>query len=96
MRYGLLGDRNGLHNIWQLPSATVMAALRRAVFAHFAFALVAATSASPHTHTLRALLRQTDRALWAGHADEMCVGMLSIATGGEHVNDGIGPVAVLL
>jgi ABC-2 type transport system permease protein len=42
MRYGLLGDSGGLHNIWQLQSATGMAALSLAIVAVFAFAVTAA------------------------------------------------------
>ena len=41
MRYGLLGDRSGLHNIWGMGSATTMAALSIAVVALFAAALTA-------------------------------------------------------
>jgi ABC-2 type transport system permease protein len=39
MRYGLLGDSSGLHNIWRLGSAPEMAALSLAVTAVFAVAL---------------------------------------------------------
>src|SRR5207244_10377234 len=41
MRYGLLGDRTGLGNIWGMGSATMMAALSLAVVAVFAAALLA-------------------------------------------------------
>jgi ABC-2 type transport system permease protein len=41
MRYGLLGDRSGLHNIWGMGSATTMAALSLAVVALFGAALIA-------------------------------------------------------
>jgi ABC-2 type transport system permease protein len=41
MRYGLLGDRTGLGNIWGMGSATTMAALSLAVVAVFAAALLA-------------------------------------------------------
>src|SRR5437879_4571083 len=39
MRYGLLGDATGLHNIWSMHSATTMAILSLAVVAVFAAAL---------------------------------------------------------
>ena len=39
MRYGLLGDSSGLHNIWGMGSAGGMAALSLAVVAAFAVAL---------------------------------------------------------
>jgi ABC-2 type transport system permease protein len=39
VRYGLLGDSTGLHNIWSMHSNTVMAALSLAVVALFAVAL---------------------------------------------------------
>jgi ABC-2 type transport system permease protein len=42
IRYGLLDDPTGLHNIWQLPGVTEMAALSLAVVALFAVALTAA------------------------------------------------------
>ena len=41
IRYGLLADRTGLQNIWQLPSATEMAALSLGVVAAFALLLAA-------------------------------------------------------
>jgi hypothetical protein len=41
MRYGLLGDRTGLANIWGMSSATTMAALSLAVVAVFAGVLLA-------------------------------------------------------
>jgi ABC-2 type transport system permease protein len=41
MRYGLLGDSNGLANIWGMSSATTMAVLSLAVVAVFAGALLA-------------------------------------------------------
>jgi ABC-2 type transport system permease protein len=41
MRYGLLGDSNGLANIWGMHSATTMAVLSLAVVAVFAGALLA-------------------------------------------------------
>ena len=41
VRYGLLGDRTGLHNIWSMHSTTLMAALSLAVVAMFALALTA-------------------------------------------------------
>jgi hypothetical protein len=41
MRYGLLGDSNGLHNIWRMSSAPEMAALSLAVTGVFAVALTA-------------------------------------------------------
>src|SRR6201993_5278186 len=41
MRYGLLGDSSGLHDIWSLQSAGAMAALSLAVVALFAAALTA-------------------------------------------------------
>ena len=41
MRYGLLGDRTGLGNIWGMSSATTMATLSLAVVALFAGALLA-------------------------------------------------------
>jgi len=39
MRYGLLGDSTGLHQIWSMGNATAMAALSLAVVAFFAIAL---------------------------------------------------------
>jgi ABC-type polysaccharide/polyol phosphate export permease len=39
MRYGLLGDSSGLHNIWQMSSATGMATLSMGVVALFALVL---------------------------------------------------------
>jgi ABC-2 type transport system permease protein len=39
VRYGLLGDTGGLHDIWSMHSATVMATLSLAVVAAFAAAL---------------------------------------------------------
>jgi ABC-2 type transport system permease protein len=39
MRYGLLGDASGLHNIWGMSSGSGMAALSLAVLAAFAAAL---------------------------------------------------------
>ena len=41
VRYGLLGDRTGLRNIWSMHSTTLMAALSLAVVAAFAVALTA-------------------------------------------------------
>jgi ABC-2 type transport system permease protein len=41
MRYGLLGDATGLHNIWRMDSPTTMAALSLAVVSLFAAALTA-------------------------------------------------------
>jgi ABC-2 type transport system permease protein len=41
VRYGLLGDSTGLHAIWQMHSATAMAALSLAAVAVFATALTA-------------------------------------------------------
>jgi ABC-2 type transport system permease protein len=41
MRYGLLQDASGLHNIWRTDNASVGAALSLAVVAAFAFLLVA-------------------------------------------------------
>jgi ABC-type multidrug transport system permease subunit len=41
MRYGLLGDRTGLHSIWGMGDATAMAGLSLAVLAIFAAALTA-------------------------------------------------------
>ena len=41
MRYGLLGDSSGLHNIWRMSSAPEMAALSLAVTGLFAAALTA-------------------------------------------------------
>jgi ABC-2 type transport system permease protein len=41
MRYGLLGDSSGLHNIWRMGSAPEMAALSLAVVGVFAIALTA-------------------------------------------------------
>ena len=41
VRYGLLGDSTGLHDIWQMHSATAMAALSLGVVAVFAAALTA-------------------------------------------------------
>ena len=42
MRYGLLNDPSGLHNIWRMSSPTAMAALSLGVIAVFAAALTAA------------------------------------------------------
>ena len=39
VRYGLLGDRTGLSNVWGMHSTTLMAALSLAVVAAFAVAL---------------------------------------------------------
>jgi ABC-type polysaccharide/polyol phosphate export permease len=39
VRYGLLGDSTGLHNIWSMHSTTAMAGLSLAVVAAFATAL---------------------------------------------------------
>src|SRR5213078_396052 len=41
MRYGLLGDRSGLHHIWGMGDATAMAALSLLVLVVFATALTA-------------------------------------------------------
>jgi ABC-2 type transport system permease protein len=41
VRYGLLGDSTGLHNIWSMHSTTTMATLSLAVLAAFAAALTA-------------------------------------------------------
>jgi ABC-2 type transport system permease protein len=41
VRYGLLGDSSGLHDIWQMHSATAMAALSLGAVAVFAAALTA-------------------------------------------------------
>jgi ABC-2 type transport system permease protein len=41
VRYGLLGDSSGLHNIWKLHDATAMASLSLLVVAVFATALTA-------------------------------------------------------
>src|ERR687887_987568 len=41
VRYGLLGDSTGLHNIWQMSNTTAMAALSLVVVAAFALALTA-------------------------------------------------------
>ena len=41
VRYGLLGDSAGLHDIWQMHSATAMASLSLGVVAVFAAALTA-------------------------------------------------------
>ncbi|MFL5760601.1 MAG: ABC transporter permease [Thermomicrobiales bacterium] len=41
MRYGLLGDQNGLHNIWGMDSVTTMAGLSLLVVGVFASALTA-------------------------------------------------------
>jgi ABC-2 type transport system permease protein len=41
MRYGLLGDANGLHAIWRMSNAGAMAALSLAVVTLFALALTA-------------------------------------------------------
>jgi ABC-2 type transport system permease protein len=41
MRYGLLGDSSGLHDIWRMSSPTAMAALSLGVVALFASALTA-------------------------------------------------------
>jgi hypothetical protein len=43
MRYGMLGDSNGLHNIWHMQSTTGMAALSLGVLSVFAVGLVAAS-----------------------------------------------------
>ena len=50
MRYGLLGDRTGLRNIWQLGNTTGMAALSLAVVALFAV-LVTTASIRVFTHS---------------------------------------------
>ena len=39
VRYGLLGDSTGLHNIWSMHNTTVMATLSLAIVAVFAAAL---------------------------------------------------------
>jgi hypothetical protein len=39
MRYGLLGDSSGLHNIWRMSSAAEMAALSIGVVGLFAVLL---------------------------------------------------------
>src|SRR5204862_7198107 len=39
IRYGLLGDSNGLHNIWQMSDPTAMASLSLLVVAAFALLL---------------------------------------------------------
>jgi len=39
VRYGLLGERGGLHDIWGMHSTTAMAALSLGVLAAFAAAL---------------------------------------------------------
>jgi hypothetical protein len=39
MRYGMLGDSSGLHNVWGMSDAGAMAALSLAVVALFAAAL---------------------------------------------------------
>src|SRR5256714_9290785 len=41
VRYGLLDDRSGLHDIWSMGSTTAMAALSLAVVAAFAAVLTA-------------------------------------------------------
>lgn len=41
MRYGLPGDRTGLHDIWGMTNATGIAALSLAVVAAFAAVLTA-------------------------------------------------------
>jgi ABC-type polysaccharide/polyol phosphate export permease len=41
MRYGLLGDRMGLENIWGVHDATIMAAMSLGVIAVFAAAMTA-------------------------------------------------------
>ena len=41
MRYGLLGSRTGLENIWGMHNATVMAGLSLTVVAVFAAAMLA-------------------------------------------------------
>ena len=41
VRYGLLGDASGLHDIWGMSSATGMAGLSLAVLAAFAAGLTA-------------------------------------------------------
>jgi len=41
IRYELLGDRSGLHDIWEMSSTTAMAALSLAVVALFAATLTA-------------------------------------------------------
>ena len=41
MRYGLLGDNSGLHNIWQMSSVAEMAALSMGVVGLFAVLLTA-------------------------------------------------------
>jgi ABC-2 type transport system permease protein len=52
MRYGLLGDGAGLHNIWGMSDATAMAGLSAAVLGAFALLL---TAASVRAFTRRAL-----------------------------------------
>jgi ABC-2 type transport system permease protein len=52
MRYGLTGDRAGLHNIWGMSDPTAMAALSLLVVAFFA---VAATAASVRVFTRSAV-----------------------------------------
>src|SRR5262249_12620575 len=42
MRYGLLGDSSGLHDIWRMSNPTVMAALSLVVVAVFASVLTVA------------------------------------------------------
>jgi ABC-type polysaccharide/polyol phosphate export permease len=42
VRYGLLNDPSGLHNIWEMHNATAMAALSLAVVALFALMLTTA------------------------------------------------------
>jgi len=41
MRYGLLGDSSGLHNVWRMSSAPEMAALSMGVVGLFAVLLTA-------------------------------------------------------
>ena len=43
MRYGLLGDPSGLHNIWELSNPTAMAVLSLAAVAVFALTLTIAS-----------------------------------------------------
>ena len=43
MRYGLLGDSSGLHNIWRMSSAPEMAALSLGVAGLFAILLTIAS-----------------------------------------------------
>jgi hypothetical protein len=43
MRYGLLDDSSGLHNIWRMSNASAMAGLSLAVVAAFAVLLTVAS-----------------------------------------------------